>query len=58
MGAVSGTGSAGGRGGGREGVEISKNKRKTWSEDPAATILQNEKTVAPAGDEVAKRADR
>ena len=41
-----------------EGVEIVKNKTKTRSEDPAATILENEKTVAPAGDEVAKRADR
>ena len=37
-----------------------KNKTKTWSDDPSAsaTILENEKTVAPAGDEVAKRAHR
>ena len=35
-----------------------KIKTKTWSEDPAATILEKREDHAPAGYEVAKRADR
>ena len=50
---MSSSAEGGGGGGGK-----AKNKTKTWSDDPSTTILENEKTVAPAGDEVAKRADQ
>ena len=47
------SGSSVGSGGGG-----AKNKTKTLSEDPAATILEKREDRTPAGDEVAKRADR
>ena len=48
------SGFSGGGGGGGE----AKIKTKTWSEDPVATILEKREDRAPAGYEVAKRADR